>query len=104
MRWRVELAPEVENDISEAADWYEYRQPGLGTEFVEEVIRVWDGLAENPLLNSRRLASKNIRWKYPERFPYRVIYEVDEPHHLVRVAAVLHAARHDQHWRKRLKR
>ncbi len=100
--WRVELAPEIEDDIAQAADWYEQRQPGLGAEFVEEVIRVWDALAENPLLNSRRHAAKNIRWRYPERFPYRVIDEVDEAHQLVRVAAVLHAARQDQYWQERL--
>ena len=78
MNWRVVIRPEVEQDVAEAAAWYESRQPGLGVEFVEEVIRVWDALAENPLLNSRRHPRKNIRWRYPDRFPYRVIYEVDE--------------------------
>jgi plasmid stabilization system protein ParE len=43
---------------------------------------------------------KNIRWQYPERFPYRVIYEVLED--TVVIAAVLHAARHDRHWQKRV--
>jgi toxin ParE1/3/4 len=89
--------------MAEAAAWYEERQPGLGGEFVEEVIRVWHGLAENPLLNSRRHPTKDIRWRYPERFPYRVIYEVLEAEHVVVVAAVLHAARHDRHWQQRLK-
>jgi toxin ParE1/3/4 len=74
----------------------------LGAEFVEEIIQVWDALAENPLLNARRHPRKNIRWRYPERFPYRVIYEVLESEHLVVVAAVLHAARDDKHWRKRI--
>ena len=49
MNWRVVIRPEVEQDVVEAAIWYESRQPGLGVEFVEEVIRVWDALAENPL-------------------------------------------------------
>jgi hypothetical protein len=52
-------------------------------------------LAENPLLNSRRHPRRNIRWRYPDRFPYRVIYEVSEADHLVVVAAVLQAARSD---------
>ncbi|MGA2243003.1 MAG: hypothetical protein ABSH11_13340 [Verrucomicrobiota bacterium] len=42
MNWRVVIRPEVEQDVVEAAIWYESRQPGLGVEFVEEVIRVWD--------------------------------------------------------------
>jgi plasmid stabilization system protein ParE len=44
---------------------------------------------------------KNIRWRYPDRFPYRVIYEVDETRQTVIVAAILHAARHDEHWQSR---
>jgi plasmid stabilization system protein ParE len=102
MSWRVEFRPEVEHDVTEAAAWYEARQPGLGREFVEEIIRVWDALADNPLLHSRRHPTKNIRWRYPERFPYRVVYEVVEPAQTVIVAAVLHAARHDRHWQRRL--
>jgi plasmid stabilization system protein ParE len=102
MSWRVEFAPAVEQEVAEAADWYESRQPGLGAQFVEEIIRVWDALAENPLLYCRRHPVKNIRWLYPERFPYRVIYEVNEAAQTVKVAAVLHAARHDRHWQKRV--
>jgi len=102
MNWRVVIRPEVEQDVVEAAVWYESREAGLGVEFVEEVIRVWDALAENPLLNSRRHPRKNIRWRYPDRFPYRVIYEVVEDKQMVIVAAVLHAARHDRHWQSRV--
>lgn len=102
MNWRIEFRPEVEQDMAEAAAWYEARQPGLGAEFVEEIIRVWDALAENPLLNCRHHATKQIRWRYPDRFPYRVIYEVLEAERTVVVAAVLHAARHDRHWRRRV--
>jgi toxin ParE1/3/4 len=102
MNWRVVIRPEVELDMAEAAAWYETRQPGLGGEFLEEVIRVWDDLAENPLLNARKHPRKDIRWKYPDRFPFRVIYQVDESGQTVIIAAVLHAARHDRHWQRRL--
>ena len=102
MSWRVTLRPQVEEDMTEAATWYENRQPGLGEEFIAEVIRVWDALAENPLLNSRRFPAKNVRWRYPDRFPYRVIYEVLDDEQSVIVAAVLHAARHDRHWQRRV--
>ena len=102
MRYQVLLRPEVEHDMTEAITWYDSQQEGLGADFREQMIHVFDALAENPLLYSRRHPHKNIRWRYPERFPYRVIYEVIEAEHLVIVAAVLHAARHDRHWRRRL--
>jgi toxin ParE1/3/4 len=101
MNWRVEFRPEVEQDVAEATTWYEACQVGLGAEFVEEVICVWNALAENPLLNSRRDPAKNIRWRYPERFPYRIVYQVDELEKTVIVVAVLHSARHNREWRKR---
>lgn len=102
MNWRVEFRPEVERDVAKAAAWYNRKRPGLGSEFVEEIIRVWDALAENPLLHSRRHPTKNVRWRYPDRFPYRVIYQVQEKASFVLVVAVLHAARHDRRWQKRL--
>jgi toxin ParE1/3/4 len=102
MSWRVEFRPEVEADVAEAAAWYEARQPGLGSEFVEDIILVWDALAESPLRNSRRHPKKDIRWRYPERFPYRVVYEVRQRERAVVVVAILHAARHDRHWRERI--
>jgi plasmid stabilization system protein ParE len=100
--WVVEFRPEVEQDMAEAAAWYEARHTGLGSEFVGGVIQVWRALRENPLLNCRRHPTKNIRWRYPERFPYRVIYEVLETERKVVVAAILHAARHDRHWQRRV--
>ena len=33
-------------------------------------------MAVNPLLSCRRHPRKNIRWRYPKSFPYRIIYEV----------------------------
>ena len=102
MRWRVVVRPEAGDDLVEAAKWYDSRREGLGDEFIEEVLQILDALVENPWLGSRRPPQKEIHWRYPERFPYRVIYEVSEVSRTVVVAAVLHAARHDSGWRKRL--
>ena len=95
MTWRVVFVPQVERDVAEAALWYESRCAGLGREFIEEVILVWRSLAENPLLTARKHPTRNLRWRYPPRFPYRIIYDVDEPTQTVVVLAVLHAARRD---------
>ena len=89
MSWRVVLGKDVENDVAEAAVWYEARQRGLGAAFVEEIIAVWDELAINPLLSSRRHhPEKEIRWRLTNRFPYRVVYEVMESTRTVMVACV----------------
>jgi hypothetical protein len=77
MKWQVVVRPDAQGDVAEAAQWYESREEGLGPEF-REAVQVFDALAENPLLNCRHHPRKNIRWRYPKRFPYRVIYEVIE--------------------------
>ncbi len=101
MTWRVVFRPEVEADVAEAAAWYQTRQCGLGLRFAAAVFEIWDDLSENPRINARRHPTKDLRWRYPARFPYRVIYQLDEDRREVLVLAVLHAARHERHWQAR---
>jgi len=102
MIWQVVSRPEAKNDIIEIAAWYDSRDDGLGDRFVEEVLNVLDELSTNPFLHCRRHPHKNIRWRYPKSFPYRVIYEVLDAERTIVVAAVLHAARHDREWKQRV--
>ena len=102
MTWQVVSRPEAENDVLEIAAWYDTRGNGLGDRFVEEFLAVLTELTINPLLYSRRHPHKNIRWRYPRSFPYRVIYEVIEGEKTIVIAAVLHAARHDREWKRRV--
>jgi len=102
MTWQVFSRPEAANDVIEIANWYDTRAEGLGDRFIDEFLVVLDALTRNPLLHSRRHPRKNIRWRYPKSFPYRIIYEVVEREKPVIVAAVLHAARHDRAWKRRV--
>jgi plasmid stabilization system protein ParE len=74
--FEVILRPEAEDDIADAASWYENQRSGLGGEFVATILQAIDALADNPLLVSRRHRRRNIRWSRPDRFPYRIVYEV----------------------------
>lgn len=102
MKWKVVARPQAEDDIIEAAAWFDMQRAGLGDEFITELLAAFDALESNPLLNCRRHPTKNIRWRYPKRFPYRVIYELIEDNRLVIIAAVIHAARQDRVWRGRV--
>jgi len=102
MSWQVVSRPEAENDVVEIAAWYDSRTDGLGDKFVEQFLAVLDQLTINPFLHCRRHPHKDIRWRYPKSFPYRVIYEVIEQERVVIVAAVLHAVRHDREWNRRV--
>jgi len=100
MSFQVLLRPEAEADIGDAATWYKEQKSRLGREFVEAIVHEVDAPSANPLLTSRRHRRRNIRWVFPDRFPYRIIYEVAND--TVLIISVLHAARHDRNWRKRL--
>ena len=100
MRFVLDILPDAIADIAEAARWYEGQREGLGTEFSLEVNRTIDGLAEQAMLFRVRYRRKNLRWTFPQRFPFRVCYYVEAQ--TVHVIAVVHAARHDREWKKRL--
>lgn len=99
MSWRVELRPEALADLDEAAAWYEERSAGLGRELVREVSRAILSLADAPLVPRLRHRRLGVRWIFPRRFPYRIVYRVEAER--VVVFAIMHAARSDVRWRGR---
>lgn len=103
MNWQVLARPEVEGDIAAAAQWYDGQQFGLGADFELEVFAGIVAISLDPEIGCVRHRSKAIRWRYPLRFPYRIIYSVDVEQHIIVIVAVLHGARADRHWRRRIR-
>ena len=66
----VELG--AESDIAEGYGWYEERQSGLGSRFLEELDTAFARLAENPA--SYQEVMPNIRRAVTHTFPYLVFY------------------------------
>ena len=100
MKYRLLVRPEVDADLLEAEAWYEDQAAGLGRDFLRAVYEAMECLPLNPLLFRVRYRRKMIRWAYPSRFPYRIVFGVmgDE----VVIYAVIHAGRHDRHWKRRV--
>lgn len=99
MTWQLAIHPDALSDIESAAEWYEERQTGLGPDFSRAVRQAINGLPANPLIYCVRQRRRQVRWFFPPRFPYRIVYRVNRD--MIIVIAVIHAARHDRHWRKR---
>ena len=92
----------AQDEIREAAAWYEERSPGLGKRFVSAVRDVFESLESNP----RQYASLEtlssdlpIRRALVGDFPYLIIFELFEAE--VFVYAVAHTARRPNYWRQR---
>ncbi len=100
MKYRLVVRPEVDADLLQAESWYEQQQPGLGREFLVAVHAKLASLPRNPLHYRVGVQRWQVRWAYPDRFPFRIIFRVIQD--TIVVYAVLHAARHDRHWKKRV--
>lgn len=94
MTFKVRIRPEAEQDMSEAASWYEKHQRGLGQEFLDEALAVFMRLGETPL--ACELIYRSARRALLRRFPFAVFYIFEED--VVLVVGVLHGSRHPRHW------
>jgi plasmid stabilization system protein ParE len=100
MIYQLFIRPEVESDIREAAEHYEREaSPELAKDFVREVRKAIRRIRENPLLFMVRHKRLQVRWAFPRRFPYRIVFVAEDD--IVTVLCVVHAKRHDRVWRIR---
>jgi plasmid stabilization system protein ParE len=100
MSYRLHIRAEAEADVTEAAQWYEQRSPGLGEEFVAEVDQTIKQVLENPhafrVIHSRY----ELRRALMDRFPYRIFFTLKGD--TIFIHAVLHGHRDDRNWKTRL--
>ncbi|MFP5436455.1 MAG: type II toxin-antitoxin system RelE/ParE family toxin [Bacteroidia bacterium] len=75
MAFKVIVTSPAQHDIFRALDWYESRQPGLGTHFYQEYTDIISYLKTNPELFS--IKSGNFREAKIASFPYVIIYEIN---------------------------
>ena len=48
--WYLTYRPEVEDDVCDAAAWYDDKRAGLGDEFIAEYVSAIRRIQDNPLL------------------------------------------------------
>jgi plasmid stabilization system protein ParE len=74
MTRRISFHPLAEQELNEAASYYNAASPGLGTAFLDEVERAIKQVLEHPKAAS--LVNRVVRRKLVRRFPYSVLYSV----------------------------
>jgi hypothetical protein len=95
---RVIYHPEAAKELIEAAQFYEERVRGLGTEFLDAADRAVGVILNAP--ERWRVLESDVRQYLMPRFPYAVYYRVLRDH--IRVLAFKHHSRHPSYWRDRL--
>jgi len=90
--------PEAREEVGEATSYYEALEPGLGARFRLELESAGAAIVQHPLLwRERRGGFRRVNLP---GFPYYVAYFM-RGQWLV-IAAVAHASRHPDYWKKRL--
>jgi len=100
MSRRLIVRAEAEADIIKAALWYDVQKTGLGWQFTVEIRSAIGQAVERPFSHLRLRVSPDVRRILARRFPFGIFYIV-RPDAIV-VFAVIHTARHERAWAKRL--
>ena len=93
----VALRSEAVADLEDTARWYEGHLPGLGRDFLDEVIRALNLIEENPKSFPR--VHGEIYRALIHRFPFGIFYLAENDG--VIVLAVMHASRNPTTWKDR---
>ena len=93
----VRLLPPAEQEMFDAARYYELQAPGLGQDFLDKVELALQDL----VVSSERwpIVQDDIRRRLIRRFPYSLLYRID-PDEVV-ILAVMHQRRHPSYWLSR---
>jgi mRNA-degrading endonuclease RelE of RelBE toxin-antitoxin system len=94
---RLIFHPAAKAELRDGAAYYQARREGLGEEFLEEVRKTVALIRRNPLRCS--FISRHYRCCRVRRFPYGVVYRVDDGETFV--AAVMHFKRKPGYWSDR---
>ena len=94
----VRLRPDAEQDLADAAAWYEAQVPGLGHQFLDEILATFASASETPRIYP--VVHRNTRRALTHRFPFGVYYRVEQAE--IAVLAVMHGSRNPRRWKIRV--
>ncbi len=91
------VRPEAEAELLEAIDWYEVRNPGLGSDLFRCVDSCFQRIIRHP--ESYPVVQRKTRMAIIRRFPYLVLYRASGD--TITIIAVFHASRNPMIWKER---
>lgn len=98
MNYTLHVRPEAEDDIEDAAIWYEKQQKNLGYNFLDELSDTFSIIKATP--NIYPQIYKKIHRAVIHRFPFNIYYFREATS--VIIVAVMHGSRHPKRWKNRV--
>jgi mRNA-degrading endonuclease RelE of RelBE toxin-antitoxin system len=90
--FKVELLSLAEQELFESYDWYEKQQEGLGNRFYKDINYYLALLEENPFQFPIKYI-ESLRTLSVHKFPFLLIYWIDEINTTVYIVSVFHTSR-----------
>ena len=99
---KIRFLPAAEIELSNAAEFYEEARPGLGADFMREMNKAIELVLGNTKIGQPVIASARTVFRefVVARFPYRLVYSVEESDILI--IAVAHQHRRPMYWQYRV--
>ncbi|MDJ1175008.1 type II toxin-antitoxin system RelE/ParE family toxin [Roseofilum capinflatum] len=85
-------------ELQQAAEFYQQQVFGLGEDFLAESQSTLNRIVQNP--RAWTPLNENIRRCRMHRFPYGIIYTIEDD--TILVISVMHLQKHPQSWKKNL--
>ena len=76
MKYFLDVSTDALYDIQQGVDYYNDQQKGLGKRFASLINKTFTNIKKMPL--SASFAFDNTRYKVVKKFPYIVLYRVQE--------------------------
>jgi toxin ParE1/3/4 len=90
--YKVELLSQAEVELADAYDWYKEQQQTLGNKLYNEVNYYLTLLEQNPYQFPIKYTNE-LRPVVINKFPYLIIYWIDEDNKTVFVVSIFHTSR-----------
>lgn len=97
MSHRVLLRREAQDDLGDAANWYEEQRRGLGGAFLDQSLEALERIGANPL--ALPVVHQSLRRSLMRRFPFAIYYRIEPD--VVSVVAIMHGSRSPTAWKVR---
>lgn len=99
MSVQVIVSIDAQKDIRGIIEWYDEQREGLGEEFYDKLLLLFENISSNPEMYG--FVSKKYRVATTRKFPHA--YYFHSTPELITIIAVQNGRRSDRHWRRRLK-
>lgn len=95
MPYTIFVTPTATEDIAVAIEYYNLVATDLGYRFADLVAEYFDRIADLPTASAIRY--KNVRCKSMKRFPYLIMFTIDEAAHSVNILRVFNTYQEPLH-------